>query len=158
MLLPQCENILGKERREIQMIRCYSELKELTTLEARFKYLSLKGSVGKKTFGWDRYFNQRFYHSPEWKAVRRDVILRDNGSDLGIEGYKIHDKILIHHMNPIWLDDLRDNNEDILNPEFLICTSSITHQAIHYGDISLLPQQLVVRTSGDTRLWRRRTA
>ena len=135
------------------MIRRYSELESLKTLEDRYSYLKLNGSVGKTTFGWDRYFNQRFYHSAEWKRVRNIVILRDNGCDLGILGFEIHDKVLIHHMNPIWLEDLNQKNPDILDPEFLICVSPMTHQAIHYGDKSLLPQVPIIRHPGDTKLW-----
>jgi hypothetical protein len=134
-------------------IRRYSELKSLTTIEERFAYLKLLGTVGKQTFGWDRYYNQRFYHSTEWKQVRDLVIIRDEGCDLGIPGFEINDKILIHHMNPIWIEDLKNNNQDILNPEFLICVSNSTHQAIHYGDMSLLPQLPIDRRSGDTTLW-----
>ena len=135
------------------MIRRYSELESLKTLEDRYSYLKLNGSVGKTTFGWDRYFNQRFYHSAEWKRVRNIVILRDNGCDLGIPGFEIHDKVLIHHMNPIWVEDLNQKNPDILDPEFLICVSPMTHQAIHYGDKSLLPQVPIIRHPGDTKLW-----
>lgn len=134
-------------------VRCYSELVKQETIEDRYRYLKLAGEVGKKTFGWDRYFNQRFYHSSEWRRVRDLVIIRDNGCDLGISGLEIHSKILIHHMNPIWLDDLKDGNPDILDPEFLICVSERTHQAIHYGDESLLPQKLIQRKPGDTKLW-----
>lgn len=135
------------------MIRRYSDLEPLKTLEERYSYLKLSGSVGKTTFGWDRYFNQRFYHSIEWRRVRDKVILRDDGCDLGIPGFEIHDKVLIHHMNPIWIEDLRRKNPDILNPEFLICVSPTTHQAIHYGDKSLLPQVPIIRHPGDTKLW-----
>lgn len=133
--------------------KSYSVLKEFDSLEARFDYLKLGGHVGKQTFGWDRYYNQRFYHSAEWKAIRNKVILRDNGCDLGIPGFEIADKILIHHMNPIWIEDLRHHNPEILDPEFLICVSSMTHQAIHYGDRSLLPQVPIERKPGDTKLW-----
>ena len=132
----------------------YSELEILKTLEDRYHYLKLNGVVGEKTFGWDRYYNQRFYHSLEWRQVRDRVIVRDNGCDLGIDGFEIAEKkILIHHMNPIWLEDLRYGNSDILNPEYLICVSDRTHQAIHYGSIDLLPQRLVERVPGDTKLW-----
>ncbi len=136
-----------------KMIRRYSELENLLTLDERYDYLRLNGVVGKETFGWDRYFNQRFYHSIEWKQVRDKVIVRDNGCDLGIPDFEIHGKILIHHMNPIWIDDLKRGNPDIIDPEFLICVSERTHQAIHYGDISLLPQKPIVRFQGDTKLW-----
>lgn len=137
----------------MKTIRQYSVLKRFNTLEERYEYLKLTGVVGKKTFGWDRYFNQRFYHSMEWKRVRDLVILRDEGCDLGIPGFEIHDKLLIHHMNPIWIEDLRSGNPEILDPEFLITTCDRTHQAIHYGDKSMLPQAPIVRIPGDTKLW-----
>jgi hypothetical protein len=135
------------------MIRSYSELIELKTIRDRYEYLKLNGTVGKQSFGWDRFFNQRFYHSLAWKRVRNLVIIRDGGCDLGIPDFEIHDKILIHHMNPIWIEDLRSGNQDILNPNFLITTSERTHQAIHYGDDSLLPQAPIIRKPGDTNLW-----
>lgn len=134
-------------------VRAYSELKKLETIEDRYEYLKLMSSVGKETFGWDRYFNQRFYHSTEWKRVRDIVIIRDHGCDLGILGFEIHGKLLIHHMNPIWIDDLKSGNQDILDPEFLITVSDRTHQAIHYGTRSLLPQVHIPRKLGDTKLW-----
>ena len=134
-------------------IRRYSDLKSLKDLESRYNYLRLLGSVGKDTFGFDRYLNQRFYASVEWKRVRDFVIVRDDGCDLGIPGFEIHDKIIIHHMNPILVEDFQNGNSDVLDAEFLICTSHRTHQAIHFGDKSLLPQLPVERHSGDTRLW-----
>lgn len=137
----------------MKKIRRYSELKELKTIEERFDYLKLDGKVGVGSWGWDRYFNQRFYRSPEWKRIRDIVIIRDGGCDLGIPGFEIQDKILIHHINPIWIEDLKSGNSDILDPEFLISTSNSTHQAIHYGDKSLLPQVPILRTRGDTKLW-----
>ena len=137
----------------MRIVRSYLELKELKTIEERYQYLKFNGIVGKQSFGWDRYFNQRFYHSLAWKRVRDRVIIRDSGCDLGITGFEIRDKIIIHHMNPIWIEDLRSGNQDILNSEFLICTSDRTHQAIHYGDESLLPQVPIVRKPGDTNLW-----
>lgn len=133
--------------------RTFSELRKLETLKERFDYLKLVGVVGRSTFGFDRYLNQMFYTSPEWKRVRRDVIVRDNGCDLGVEGYHIWDRIIIHHMNPVEIEDLINHNMAILDPEFLICTSPITHQAIHFGDESLLPKPPVERKPGDTRLW-----
>jgi len=133
--------------------KCYSDLLQLPTIEDRYNYLKLSGIVGKQTFGWDRHFNQKFYRSMEWKRIRDRVIVRDNGCDLGIPGYEIRDKILIHHMNPIWIDDLKQGNPDIVNIEYLICTSEKTHQAIHYGDLSLLPQKPIIRKPGDTKLW-----
>ena len=135
------------------MIRRYSELRHIPTFEERFEYLKLNGSVGRETFGFDRYINQRFYTSKEWRDIRHYVITRDLGLDLGAEGYEINSRILIHHMNPIVVDDILHKNDDILDPEFLITTCHATHNAIHYGDQSLLPKPLVERTRGDTRLW-----
>lgn len=137
----------------IVTIRSYSELKRLKTLEDRFDYLKLNGVVGRQSWGWDRYYNQKFYYSTEWKRVRDIVIIRDGGCDLGIEGFEIHDKILIHHMNPIWIEDLKSGNPAILDPEFLITTCDLTHKAIHYGDRNLLPQIPIPRRQGDTKLW-----
>lgn len=135
------------------MIRRYSELRHIPTFEERFEYLKLNGSVGRETFGFDRYINQRFYTSKEWRDIRHYVITRDLGLDLGAEGYEINSRILIHHMNPIVVDDILHKNDDILDPEFLITTCHNTHNAIHYGDSSLLPKPLVERSRGDTRLW-----
>lgn len=136
-------------------IRCYSELKSLKTFEERFNYLRLNGKIGIDTFGFDRIFNQRFYQSTEWKRIRNEVIVRDNGCDLGIEGYEIYgQKILIHHINPIFLDDIRDSSDFLLNPEYLITTTHSTHNAIHYGDEKLLKLPPVERTKNDTCPWR----
>ena len=135
------------------MIRRYSELRHIPTFEERFDYLKLNGSVGRETFGFDRYINQRFYTSKEWRDIRHHVIARDLGLDLGAEGYEINSRILIHHMNPIEVDDILHKNDDILDPEFLITTCHNTHNAIHYGDSSLLPKPLVERSRGDTKLW-----
>ena len=135
------------------MIRRYSELRHIPTFEERFEYLKLNGSVGRETFGFDRYINQRFYTSKEWRDVRHHIIARDLGLDLGAEGYEINSRILIHHMNPIVVDDILHKNDDILDPEFLITTCHNTHNAIHYGDSSLLPKPLVERSRGDTKLW-----
>ena len=135
------------------MIRRYSELRHIPTFEERFEYLKLNGSVGRETFGFDRYINQRFYTSKEWRDIRHHVITRDLGLDLGAEGYEINSRILIHHMNPIVVDDILHKNDDILDPEFLITTCHNTHNAIHYGDSSLLPKPLVERSRGDTKLW-----
>jgi hypothetical protein len=134
-------------------IRTYSELRRLGTLEERFAYLSLRGEVGDRTFGSDRIFNQQFYTSREWRSVRDVVIVRDNGCDLGVPGFEIHRGLYIHHMNPMTMDDLRHGNPDIIDPEYLITVSHKTHNAIHYGDERLLPQQLVERRRGDTKLW-----
>lgn len=135
-------------------IRTYSELITLQTFEERFKYLQLNGQVGKDTFGFDRYINQNFYRSLEWKRVRDKVILRDNGCDLGVEGYEIHGRILIHHMNPITIRDIESMSEYLLNPEYLISTVHNTHNAIHYGDESLLITVPIERTKNDTCPWK----
>ena len=133
--------------------RCYSELCLLSTFDERFEYLKLGGEVGKDTFGFDRWINQRFYKSEEWKKVRRDVIIRDNGCDLGLEGYELQNGIYVHHMNPMFPKDIIDAESWILNPEFLITVSFNTHNAIHYGDKSQLPR-LIVRTPNDTCPWK----
>lgn len=135
------------------MIRTYSELRRLTDFEERYKYLALRGSVGRSTFGFDRYINQQFYTSTQWRQIRHHVIARDLGCDLGVEGYEIHDRIYIHHMNPMTVNDIAHGEDSILNPEFLISTTHRTHNAIHYGDERLLPRPLTERRSGDTKLW-----
>lgn len=135
------------------MIRTYKEVRRLETLEERFKYLALRGTVGQSTFGFDRWINQQFYKSTQWRDLRHHIIVRDNGCDLGIDGYQIHERLAIHHMNPMVAEDIANGDEDILNPEFLISTSHKTHNAIHYGDERLLPRPPVQRTHGDTRLW-----
>lgn len=135
-------------------IRTYSELITIATFEERFKYLQLKGSVGKDTFGYDRYLNQLFYQTIEWKRLRRDLIIRDCGCDLGVEGYEIHGRIIIHHMNPITKEDLLDRTDYLMNPEYLICTTHSTHNAIHYGDESLLVIAPIVRSKNDTCPWK----
>ena len=137
-------------------IKTYSELITLPTFEERYHYLRLGGTVGEETFGFDRLINQYFYQRiEEWKAIRRHVILRDNGCDLGIPGREIQGKILVHHMNPIDLRDIEYMSEFLLDPEYLISTSLMTHNAIHYGDEHLLMQDPVVRTPYDTCPWRR---
>ena len=135
-------------------IRTYSELCQLSTFEDRFDYLRLNGSVGKDTFGFDRYLNQQFYRSREWKRIRDLVILRDNGCDLGVEGYEIRGRILIHHINPISVEDIHTTSDLLMNPEYLICTSHRTHNAIHYGDESLIITTPIERTQNDTCPWR----
>lgn len=135
-------------------IRKYSELRRLVTFEERYEYLRLKSSVGTSTFGFERYINQQFYTSTQWRQVRTLVIARDLGMDLGVDGYEIYDKVIIHHMNPMTADSIEDGDPDILNPEFLICTTHKTHNAIHYGDASLLAKPFKERTPGDTKLWR----
>lgn len=136
-------------------IRTYSELITLPTFEERFRYLRLKGSVGEDTFGFDRYMNQKFYRSAEWKRIRDEVIVRDMGCDLGIEDRVIFDKVLIHHMNPITSKDIRYVTDLLLNPEYLICVSHRTHNAIHYGDEDLLVTAPIARTPNDTCPWKR---
>lgn len=138
-----------------KMIRTYSELIKLKTFKDRFEYLKLDGIVGEETFGFDRYMNQIFYKSREWTSVRRAVIIRDNGCDLGVEGYEIHGKILIHHMNPINLSDIVHKTDELLNPDYLITTVLSTHNAIHYGDASLLPALPIERRANDTCSWKR---
>lgn len=136
-------------------IKTYTELSKLATFEERFEYLRLGGAVGQETFGFDRYLNQIFYRSQKWKAIRDFVIIRDNGCDLGVEGYDIHGRILIHHMNPITIDDILHESDFLLDPEFLITTIHNTHNAIHYGDASLLVTAPIVRTRNDTCPWKR---
>lgn len=136
------------------IIRTYSELIKLPTFEERFRYLKLDGRVGEATFGFDRYLNQIFYKSEEWKALRRYLIVRDNGCDLGIEGREIHTRILVHHMNPIAKDDILSRSEFLLNPEYLICTIKNTHDAIHFGDEDLLFKDPIERRKNDTCPWR----
>jgi hypothetical protein len=133
--------------------RSYSELRLLSSFEERFDYLSLRGEVGRSTFGFDRWLNQRFYRSWEWKHVRNLVIYRDDGCDLGIPGYEIHAQLMIHHMNPVTPEDLQSGEDWILDPEYLITTTHRTHNAIHYGDQSLIRKPPVERQPGDTRLW-----
>jgi hypothetical protein len=135
------------------MIKTYSELRRYRTFEDRYEYLRLGGSVGAPTFGFDRYLNQEFYRSTLWKNARRDVIARDLGCDLGIEGHEIFDRPYVHHMNPMGADDIKNSSYDIINPEFLITVSHNTHNAIHYGDANLLPKPVVARQPGDTNLW-----
>lgn len=135
-------------------IRTYSELITLPTFEERFKYLQLNGQVGESTFGFDRYMNQVFYRSQKWKSIRDFVIIRDCGCDLGVEGYDIHGKIIIHHMNPLSMRDIETESDFLLNPDFLICTTHNTHNAIHYGDENLLVTAPIERTKNDTCPWR----
>lgn len=137
------------------IIRTYSELIRLPTFEERYQYLRLRGKVGEDTFGFDRYLNQAFYKSDEWKAIRDKVILRDNGCDLGMPDREIRERILIHHMNPITKDDIINRTEFLLNPEYLICTIKNTHDAIHFGDENLLIKEPIQRSKYDTCPWKR---
>lgn len=140
----------------IQMsIRTYSELIIFPTFEERFQYLKLNGEVGGETFGFDRWLNQVFYRSHQWKRLRDEIIIRDNGCDLGVEGFEINRRIIIHHMNPISINDIEKETEFLLDPEFLICTTHNTHNAIHYGDEKLLVTAPVERSKNDTCPWRR---
>lgn len=138
-----------------KIIRTYSELKELKTFEERFKYLKLGGVVGVETFGFDRYFNQKFYTTTEWKQLRNHIIVRDLGCDLGCEDHEIFgQRIIIHHMNPIDLEDIEKKSDFLLNPEFLITTIHSTHNAIHYGDESLIITAPIERCRNDTCPWK----
>ena len=138
------------------IIRTYDELSKLKTFEDRFEYLKLGGQVGKDTFGFDRIFNQRFYRSREWKACRDFVIIRDNGCDLGIDGYEINSQnVIVHHINPISLEDIEKRTDILLNPEYLITTTHKTHNAIHYGDKDLLVTGPIERSKNDTCPWRK---
>lgn len=131
----------------------YTELSRFYSFEDRFEYLKLKGVVGESTFGFDRHMNQQFYASREWKRVRNHVIARDLGCDLGVEGHEIHDAVYIHHMNPMTPEQIHRGDDAIFDLENLITVSFRTHQAIHFGDASLLPKPFVPRRNGDTRLW-----
>lgn len=135
-------------------IRTYSELITIPTFEERYRYLKIGGKVGEETFGFERYLNQEFYKSHEWQSIRRQVIVRDLGCDLGIEDREIHGKIIVHHMNPITIDDIVSASDFLLNPEYLICTLKSTHDAIHYGDESLLIKAPVERMKNDTCPWK----
>ena len=138
----------------IRKMRSYSEMSNLPTFEERFRYLKLSGSVGKETFSKDRWVNQEFYHSPEWRQFRRSIIIRDNGCDLGCEGREIFDRIIIHHINPITLDDIVNRNPMVLDPENAVSTAFLTHQALHYSDESILMLDPVVRRPNDTCPWK----
>ena len=153
MLSRLCAGIVGMVM--AMKIRTYSELSQLATFEERFHYLNLQGIVGEETFGYDRYLNQMFYNSTEWKALRHQIIVRDNGCDLGIVGREIYKYIVIHHMNPITKQDILDRSTFVMDPEYLICVSDNTHRAIHYGDESLLLTGPIERTKNDTCPWRR---
>lgn len=136
------------------MILRYRDIRPLKTIQERYEYLRLGGQVGASTFGFDRYLNQAFYKSKEWQQARNDVILRDNACDLGIEGYDIFKGLVVHHMNPVTVDDIVQRKDYIFDPEFLICVSDRTHKAIHYGDAGLLPKEPIQRRAGDTCPWR----
>lgn len=135
-------------------MRCYSELIRLPSLQERFDYLRLNGEVGEELFGYSRYLNQEFYHSDLWMDIRQQVIIRDQGRDLGLEGWKIVGKIYVHHMNPITLEQIKDRDPILLDPEYLISCSYNTHQAITWGNAELLPKPLIVRRPNDTIPWK----
>lgn len=138
----------------MMIIKSYSKMLTFPTLEERFRYLELKGSVGKDTFGYDRYLNQILYHSGEWKSFRNDIIIRDNGCDLACEGHEIHKRILVHHINPITVEDVLNRSTKVFDPENVVCVSHMTHNAIHYGDENLLITAPVERSQNDTCPWR----
>lgn len=135
-------------------LRCYKELNRIEDYYERFRYLQLRGEVGVSTFGWERYLNQALYRSPRWRKVRDEVIIRDNGCDLAHPDFEIRDRIIVHHMNPLSVEDIEADRDIIYDPEFLICTAPMTHNAIHYGDEGLLNHLPVVRRPGDTCPWR----
>ena len=136
------------------MMRCYRELIRLKTFEERYEYLRLGGLIGESTFGFERYLNQALYTSKRWRDLRNQIIVRDNGCDLGVEGRDIPDKIIIHHMNPITREQMHDPDESIFDPENLICVSNLTHNAIHYGDLNLLPKEYIPRMPNDMCPWK----
>ena len=136
------------------MIRCYNDLIQLKTFEERFSYLKLHGKVGEDTFGFDRYLNQQLYKSLRWKMARSQVIIRDDGCDLGLDGYQLDNYIVVHHMNPLTLEDLEEERDEIFDPNYLICCSSRTHKAIHFGDENLLSRDPIIRRPNDTCPWR----
>jgi len=133
--------------------RSYSDLRNLQTFEERYHYLQMRAAIGVSTFGFDRYINQQFYTSTQWRQVRDRVIARDEGCDLGVDGHEIYDRIIIHHMNPMTVEAIEHGASSILDLEFLITTSHRTHNAIHFGDEKLLPRPFVERRRGDTKLW-----
>lgn len=139
---------------KMNTIRTYSELSKYKTLQERFEYLRLDGTIGEDTFGFDRYLNQMFYRLPEWKKVRRDVIIRDNGCELGVDGFDIMGTITVHHMNPITKKQILEHDPILFDKEYLISVSSLVHKAIHYGDSNLLPTDFVERRKNDTCPWR----
>ena len=153
MHLVPCVLILVMEGRKI-MIRTYSELMSIDYFEERFDYLKLKGQVGIETFGYDRYLNQLLYRSRKWRDLRDHIIIRDDACDLAMDGYQILGRIVIHHMNPISIEDIENERSVVFDPEFLICTSHITHNAIHYGDESLLIKVPKERKPFDTCPWK----
>lgn len=154
MLSTLCESITGTAK-EMTTIRTYRELSRLKTFEERFEYLRMGGRVGEETFGYDRYLNQEFYRSRRWRDARDYVIIRDDAHDFGHEDYEIKGRIIVHHMNPITQEDIENDNPDLYDPEFLVCTSQMSHEAIHYSDVALLPVLPVERRKYDTIPWRK---
>ena len=136
------------------MIRCYNDLIQLKTFEERFRYLKINGKVGEETFGLDRYINQQLYKSQRWRSTRSRIIIRDDGCDLGIDGRQLDDYIVVHHMNPIALEDIEEERDIVFDPNYLICCSTRTHRAIHFGDENLLIRDPIIRRPNDTCLWR----
>lgn len=151
MLLQHLVDIVGTGMP--MSIKTYSELIKLPTFEERFEYLKFKGTVGEDTFGYDRYLNQMFYKTIEWRQLRHHIIVRDNGCDLGVEGYELYGSIYIHHLNPLRKNDIINRTEYLMNPEYLICTSFDTHQAIHYGN-KAPSYKPIIRTKNDTCPWK----
>ncbi len=135
------------------MIKTYNEMMQYTSFEERYKYLRLYGFIGEDTFGFNRYINQSFYSSQDWKSVRSKVIIRDNGCDLGCSERPIYGPIQIHHITPVTLEQLENEDPLLFDLNNLVCTSIITHRAIHYGDEDSLIKDYVPRTPGDTKLW-----
>lgn len=136
------------------MIKTYSDLKRLDTFDERLRYLKLDGTVGSETFGFERYLNQAFYRSDEWKQIRNQIIIRDKGCDLGIDGCEMYGNIIVHHINPIITDDIINQTDLLLNPEYLISTTLQTHNAIHYGNVNLVTDLLNERSKNDMCPWR----
>lgn len=153
MLLLLCRRIVGTGA-HLMSIKTYSELKQYCTFEDRYEYLRLNGIVAEDTFGYDRFMNQTFYHSIEWLRIRDEVIMRDHGCDLGIDGYEIYGRIIIHHLNPISPLDFKHSSKYLLTPEYLVSTTLNTHNAIHYGNLESLPKPLITRSQNDTCPWK----
>lgn len=147
-------DLIVVDQQVTRMIRKISELKRLKTFEERYAYLRLSGIVGQSTFGYDRYLNQMLYRSKRWLNARDIVIIRDQGCDLGIEDYEIRGRIIVHHMNPISIEEIERGADEVYDPKFLICTTSDTHNAIHFGDESLLPKLPIDRRRNDTCPWK----
>lgn len=137
------------------MTKCYSELIKIDNYYDRFEYLKLGGKVGFETFGFDRWINQVFYRSPEWKRFRNKIIVRDNACDMGVIGYDIIERLIVHHINPITKEDIVNRSSKLFDPENTICVADMTHKAIHYGDVKLLPQPIIIRTKNDTCPWKK---